>query len=448
MAQRRQSAKLAGRPPPSLLDCAEQVCSQAAAAEVLEQGEGQQQRQRAAGGRQAAQLACQLNADDLRELHRLVQLLKRMQASVGLEPLPQAVQRVLHESGLVAWLQQQQREEQQQGEQEQQQGAAAPSSEAVAEDLPLPLRCVLLKAQQLAADWERQQQQVVHTQQPLDGQQVQTQQQLDSGQGVALVQELLSRLAAETAADSLAEQHQAAQAAQRQQQQQRDPGVLTISTIHAAKGLEWRRVLLPTVSEGFLPVQFRPAPALMADWQAAAAGQEEAQYWSCKRAHEEEERRLFHVAATRARDGLLVSYVQPPAPGGRGSGGAAAVATLELLGGTDCLCLLAWQLNVEPHDLRPACLPMHLQGLPPPAAPPLTSPTAPASWPAPCAACSSSPRWCSSRGGCLRRIFLGCGPRRSRRSQLRPAAPPAAAVCWLLAAMATARAGTGASRRS
>ena len=112
-----------------------------------------------------------------------MQLLKRMQASVGLEPLPQAVQRVLHESGLVAWLQQQQREEQQQGEQEQQQGAAAPSSEAVAEDLPLPLRCVLLKAQQLAADWERQQQQVVHTQQPLDGQQVQTQQQLDSGQG-------------------------------------------------------------------------------------------------------------------------------------------------------------------------------------------------------------------------------------------------------------------------
>jgi superfamily I DNA/RNA helicase len=310
-------------------------------------GEGQQEQQRAAGGRQTAQLVGQLNADDLRELQRLVQLLKRMQASVGLEPLPQAVQRVLHESGLVAWLQQQQgeqQEEEEQGEQEQQQSGASPSSEAAAEGLPLPLRCVLLKAQQLAADWERQQQQQAaqtqQIQQPLAGQQVQTQQQLDTEQGVALVQELLSRLAAETAAVSLAEQIQEAQAAQ---QQQRGPGVLTISTIHVAKGLEWPRVLLPTVSEGFLPVQFRPAPALMADWQAAAAGQEEAQYWSCKRAHEEEERRLFHVAATRARDGLLVSYVLPPAPvpGGQGGGGEVAAATLESLCGTNCPFLLA-----------------------------------------------------------------------------------------------------------
>jgi DNA helicase-2/ATP-dependent DNA helicase PcrA len=61
---------------------------------------------------------------------------------------------------------------------------------------------------------------------------------------------------------------------------------LTLSTVHQAKGLEWRVVFLISLTEG----QFPAAPALQDPWG------------------EEEERRLFHVALTRARDQLVLTH--------------------------------------------------------------------------------------------------------------------------------------------
>ena len=64
-----------------------------------------------------------------------------------------------------------------------------------------------------------------------------------------------------------------------------EEGYLTLSTIHSAKGLEWRVVFLIWAADGRFP-----APQ--------SAGAEEL----------EEERRLMYVASTRARDELYISY--------------------------------------------------------------------------------------------------------------------------------------------
>ena len=63
------------------------------------------------------------------------------------------------------------------------------------------------------------------------------------------------------------------------------PAAVTLSTIHAAKGLEWEYVFLPGVNEGTLPYA-------LAQTEEAVA----------------EERRLMYVAITRARRGLHVSW--------------------------------------------------------------------------------------------------------------------------------------------
>ena len=59
---------------------------------------------------------------------------------------------------------------------------------------------------------------------------------------------------------------------------------MTISTIHSAKGLEWKRVYVTNVYEGSLPNRF-------------SMGSDE---------EIEEERRLFYVACTRAKDVLVL----------------------------------------------------------------------------------------------------------------------------------------------
>jgi DNA helicase-2/ATP-dependent DNA helicase PcrA len=64
-----------------------------------------------------------------------------------------------------------------------------------------------------------------------------------------------------------------------------DEGVVTLSTIHSAKGLEWRVVFLIWAADGRFP---------------APQGVEPEQL--------EEERRLMYVAATRARDELYFTY--------------------------------------------------------------------------------------------------------------------------------------------
>lgn len=61
-------------------------------------------------------------------------------------------------------------------------------------------------------------------------------------------------------------------------------GMVTISTIHSAKGLEWPRVYVTNVYEGSLPHKF-------------SMGSED---------EIEEERRLFYVACTRAKDQLII----------------------------------------------------------------------------------------------------------------------------------------------
>jgi ATP-dependent DNA helicase UvrD/PcrA len=61
---------------------------------------------------------------------------------------------------------------------------------------------------------------------------------------------------------------------------------LTLSTVHQAKGLEWRAVFLIWLADG----RFPSAPALRAP------------------DGEEEERRLFYVAVTRAKDELYLAY--------------------------------------------------------------------------------------------------------------------------------------------
>jgi DNA helicase-2/ATP-dependent DNA helicase PcrA len=64
---------------------------------------------------------------------------------------------------------------------------------------------------------------------------------------------------------------------------------LTLSSVHQAKGLEWRAVFLIWLADG----RFPSSQALRADQQQGG---------------EEEERRLFYVAVTRARDELYLCY--------------------------------------------------------------------------------------------------------------------------------------------
>jgi superfamily I DNA/RNA helicase len=68
--------------------------------------------------------------------------------------------------------------------------------------------------------------------------------------------------------------------------------VVTLCTMHGAKGLEWRLVFLVGVEEGFLPHTRTTDP------RTTAATDQDI----------EEERRLFYVAVTRAREKLWMTY--------------------------------------------------------------------------------------------------------------------------------------------
>ncbi|APT84215.1 ATP-dependent DNA helicase UvrD2 [Corynebacterium aquilae] len=73
---------------------------------------------------------------------------------------------------------------------------------------------------------------------------------------------------------------------------------VTLASLHAAKGLEWDAVFLVGLSEGSLPIK-----------QAIKAGAE----------HIEEERRLFYVGITRAREHLHLSWALARQEGARAS---------------------------------------------------------------------------------------------------------------------------------
>ena len=68
--------------------------------------------------------------------------------------------------------------------------------------------------------------------------------------------------------------------------------VITLATLHAAKGLEWERVFLIGASEGILPLE------------TGVTGQSDAVI--------DEERRLFYVGMTRAKVDLHISHRQSP----------------------------------------------------------------------------------------------------------------------------------------
>ncbi len=73
---------------------------------------------------------------------------------------------------------------------------------------------------------------------------------------------------------------------------------VTLTTLHAAKGLEWPVAFLVGMHEGSMPIVYADTPAGL-----------------------QEERRLLYVGVTRAQDQLHVSWSRARAPGGRGSRG-------------------------------------------------------------------------------------------------------------------------------
>ena len=76
-------------------------------------------------------------------------------------------------------------------------------------------------------------------------------------------------------------------------EREQDQDVVTLSTLHASKGLEWPHVILAGVNEGLLP--FKPD----SDGDEAALAQ-----------RIEEERRLMYVGITRAQRTLVVSWLK------------------------------------------------------------------------------------------------------------------------------------------
>jgi DNA helicase-2/ATP-dependent DNA helicase PcrA len=73
---------------------------------------------------------------------------------------------------------------------------------------------------------------------------------------------------------------------------------VTLATLHTAKGLEWSCVFIVGAHEGTLPISYAQTPAQI-----------------------EEERRLFYVGVTRAKDQLSISWSTSRSPGGRGQRG-------------------------------------------------------------------------------------------------------------------------------
>jgi ATP-dependent DNA helicase Rep len=84
-----------------------------------------------------------------------------------------------------------------------------------------------------------------------------------------------------------------------------DQDVVTLSTLHAAKGLEWPHVILVGVNEGMLPFK-------LSDGAAALGGAERADEAANAdmATRLQEERRLMYVGITRAQRSLAVSWTR------------------------------------------------------------------------------------------------------------------------------------------
>jgi ATP-dependent DNA helicase Rep len=98
------------------------------------------------------------------------------------------------------------------------------------------------------------------------------------------------------------------------QEREQDQNVVTLSTLHAAKGLEWPHVMLVGVNEGMLPFKLEgkapkttgrePPPDEEADALALATRNDDIA------TRLQEERRLMYVGITRAQRSLSVSWAR------------------------------------------------------------------------------------------------------------------------------------------
>jgi DNA helicase-2/ATP-dependent DNA helicase PcrA len=78
---------------------------------------------------------------------------------------------------------------------------------------------------------------------------------------------------------------------------------VVLSTIHSAKGLEWDHVILPAAVQDRIPSRDRSDAFALPDGLVEGIGQDTG-------GHKEEQRRLFYVALTRARDTLTMSWAR------------------------------------------------------------------------------------------------------------------------------------------
>jgi len=84
-------------------------------------------------------------------------------------------------------------------------------------------------------------------------------------------------------------------------EREQDPSVVTLSTLHAAKGLEWPHVMLVGVNEGLLPFKMDEDNKESINAVVHAEGQ---------LTRLQEERRLMYVGITRAQRTLAVSWTK------------------------------------------------------------------------------------------------------------------------------------------
>jgi ATP-dependent DNA helicase Rep len=95
-------------------------------------------------------------------------------------------------------------------------------------------------------------------------------------------------------------------------EREKDQNVVTLSTLHAAKGLEWPHVMLVGVTEGMLPFKMEEAGKAGAD-KAGDEGPDEAAAALANAdlvTRLQEERRLMYVGITRAQRTLSVSWTR------------------------------------------------------------------------------------------------------------------------------------------